>query len=1248
MSSQFTLAGLTDLLLLFGFGFPHLPVDEDYKAVLSPEEQETVVGNSIILDARLSTDPLGNPAKYHYWAFSQIPIGSRVSEVGFEYLDSDGTRVQYTPDIPGIYEIALIVGDDSFISPPAFSTSYIKINIYPYGKGLIPDVSFIWNYLGDFWELFKDKEFYSTMWGAFAQIAGSRLLSLYQTNFNKSIATIQELFQKRWIDFDPSISLNKEDCYFVLGDNYTGSGARSNSVSLSATNPYVNAIFINASEGSFDKTPYGKKVGKRFLKYWQSSHVLYRGEDSIADLIIPIPISTFFTKNVEIIRSNDAHDWRLCNALFSKTLNFETLGVKYGDILVISISLLFNGVTSGKQSYLNLFITGARDNCIGFVFNGNLITNVPDAGIKDEDVLRICQELMIPGVSLVAGTLTYDPNSPAAFIKNSLNSILFKRIFFEEDLFINDVDIGYFNSQLITLHIEPIKINRKRSIKVDDNIVSIPNLQEFIQQPIISREDGKITVVTSTKTEVTRVPYFLFENLDYISSNKNLFTYANFTSSNIVEIPFGDLIDRSIEQGDFIDYNDQTFIIIEVIDKIRVKINTTLSFSKANVKINLRRRIEGTFIRFCKNIIEDSPKLWSEVVFLNNNKTIEDNFGSIVGISQEQLAKQDVLINYKSAISGLLYGLAKGPTPEYLKIGAQILLGLPFASTRGRIIDIKIDYKVRPDLSPEFGRLIIEEIDSNGVPTGLVNIYAYPQGTQVFVMGKWQPLNPSFSGLAINPATNKEYSIGDVVERFTPLSKGVEVIDYISNPDYVRKVASSPEAQLQKYHTFFLRLNSDVFFGPDLGFVFDYIGKMKPSFVTVKLIVEKIFEDVEIVTDELKFSVTKSLSDIEGISLPFPNILTSYEDMPYILNVGGELYLRYIKGFDLITTGNSTATSSAGGFVNQRINELHDSPFILSDDLLIIYSGVNKGEYPIQTVNSDVSISVSSVLSSAQNQKFSIYRRLKNPIFTGNATFTNGSPNVTLPSGNLSSGLAVGDYIFFYGPFVSRNYRINSVSGTSIVLDNSIVELSANYDFVCYRDGLLTTTLLQTTDFPFNGMFTSGNSLVPISGPFEEMLVKKGDVLVRNDGATFDIYDFNEATQNVYIIPPAPDNTVLPLRIERRYKANSFPIDVDLLTTSDEVKLIINTTDLMTQYSVTTASSDVVDFSMAIDLSIWNILPGDFYKILTGPDSSIDIGYGPGVYVIAIINSITQLTLTRPLTSTQNMADFNLIRVKNN
>lgn len=1247
--------------LTFGLGRTPLPINNQFKAKNSFQDITKIIGSSVKCDARQSVLDTGNPPLFYFWSFVSIPIGSEVARVGFESIEDDDSIVSFTPDITGFYRVSLVVSDGIFDSNPVYSDIYIKILDVPTGQGLVPDASFIWDYLGDFWNLFADQKIFSTMWSSYVQIFTNRLLSLYQTDFNKSILTIQDYFQKKWLNFNPELSLEEEESYFILGDDYCGVQAFGNVIGLSEGQLFGNQVTIPLTEANLLKTPYGKKVGKRILRFWDSSYNLYRSDVIISGLL-PSGYSLFFTKNADVISTTTSHPWRLCYTLGSFTKNFEKEGVKIGDRVKFAVQLSLDGKSTGQTSYLYLPIIAVRENQIGFSLSDELQNGVSDPGLSNEVVAQIAKDLQIDGITEdLLGNILYLPNTLGRFLKDTITSVSFKKSFYEEQLLIQAIDLGYFQSKKVSLLVRPISIFRYKAFPLPDDVISIPTLQEYIEQPGFSETpDGKKYIIKNVNQQeiiqIYRNPLFLFENLDFITSATELDVSCSFiANSKTIFSTFGDFVDRSIEQGDIIQVpglnggpsgESKDYVIVSV-RAGELDIQPSPSFSINNVRCKIMRRISGNYLRFVNGAFNSTgtpaqglpPNLWSEVTFFDNGKTIEDNFGILVSITREQLKNQKVTSSYRAAVAGLLYGLSKGPSMKDLRIGAQILLGLPFTYYKGIILDIKPNYEVGPNFEPKTGRITIEETDVQGKPTGLITNYFYPQGAQILIAGKWVPLNPDFSGLAINPVTEKEYQVGDSVEQFAPLSKGILIVDYLSDPAYVNQISPSFIDQLRKYHTIYLRANTDLFNGPDFSFVVNYIKLVKSAFLFLKSAIEKDLSDQVIITDKLQLEVGTQFFDISGLSLPGANTFSYSNDSQEIFTMDGRIFTRYIKGYDLSTL-STAANSQAGGFITARANEMHDSPYILAGDTLIIYSGPNMGSYTVSSVLNDQNLITSGNFEQASNQTFAIYREIKNPIWNGTCSCTQGNSSITLPNGDLSSGIAVGDKIFFYvGPLRTRTYRIISIAGTAITLDQNFIESSITYSFVIYREALLTNQLLGGN---FSVSFTNGNPWAVNTSFISQFIPKKGDTLTSIDGDVFDIFDFDETINGLYLNPTPSFTTTKSCQVTRSYAPTGFPADMSTVCLKDVLEL-----ELLPQASTATINSGsaIITFSGGTNLSTWNVLPGDFFKLYTGGDASVDIGYGMGVFVIAEATS-SQLTLTRPLQYTQNTATYSIKRIK--
>lgn len=123
-------------------------------------------------------------------------------KVLFQGSLSGATTVKPTfyPDIAGFYKFDLIVFDGELFSSPETVVVNVVQSVLP--RGVIPDLSFMWNYLSDFWNLVEDKERVEVVWGSIAQIAATELYSLWQTEYSKSLRDIQRTFIRRWLHYD--------------------------------------------------------------------------------------------------------------------------------------------------------------------------------------------------------------------------------------------------------------------------------------------------------------------------------------------------------------------------------------------------------------------------------------------------------------------------------------------------------------------------------------------------------------------------------------------------------------------------------------------------------------------------------------------------------------------------------------------------------------------------------------------------------------------------------------------------------------------------------------------------------------------------------------------------------------------------------------------------------------------------------------------------------------------------------------
>lgn len=219
------------------------------------------------------------------------------------------------------------------------------------------------------------------------------------------------------------------------------------------------------------------------------------------------------------------------------------------------------------------------------------------------------------------------------------------------------------------------------------------------------------------------------------------------------------------------------------------------------------------------------PRLWAETTYLDNRPTIEANFGLPAEFTLDDLSTLPENVDYLSAVRGLWYAYFNGPTVFNIKAGVQILLGLPYAEETGTIEEI------RDDFSTTNGRILVRDL----VNTEIVRSYTFPHSLLV----------------ETNPATGKPYVVGDKVVQFSPLVKGVEVLDYVNSSKWFGGyVGQGAFFEVEKFFKFLIRVDSKAFNLNALLFVKSFVLRIKPTYTFPLFVVLANVPSTEVLVDD--------------------------------------------------------------------------------------------------------------------------------------------------------------------------------------------------------------------------------------------------------------------------------------------------------------------------------------------------------------------------------------------------------------
>jgi hypothetical protein len=378
--------------------------------------------------------------------------------------------------------------------------------------------------------------------------------------------------------------------------------------------------------------------------------------------------------------------------------------------------------------------------------------------------------------------------------------------------FVSDNYVTYFKG-----------IIRRSKISVDPLVMRIPRLQEVIAinrvenapSPLIG--DFNFIIETITTVQGNEINSISFLNTWFTEVARGLHGYSDSSNHNYFyddTVNFETLLGADADlRGHIIEFSDgRIFRLYAVIDSNQIELfDDALPFDLANINWKIR------------SLSEVPEHLWAEVTFLDNRPTVEANFGKLIGFTLDHLNSRTDNLDYLSAVQGLWYFIWNARTPYNIRVGSQIILGLPFSEVRGTITDI------RSNFDSTRARILIMDEKNNAI----VRSYFYP----------------SVLSIETNPATGTAYTSGDIVEQFAPLCKGVEVVDYISDPDWwLPFVGAGDFFEPQKISNFAIIINSTVFNLTNISFLIEFIKKNKPKYVYPY------------------FSVSKSESDLFNIS----------------------------------------------------------------------------------------------------------------------------------------------------------------------------------------------------------------------------------------------------------------------------------------------------------------------------------------------------------------------------------------------
>lgn len=679
---------------------------------------------------------------------------------------ADTIKPTFFPDVLGFYKFDLQVFDGALYSTPR-AVTVVNVLDSPLPRGVIPDLTFMWNYLSDFWSLVEDSGRIETFWSGLAQVAATELYSLWQVEYSKSLRDIQRTFIRRWLHYD---LLVREPFVEIGTTRFIFRGVDSNTLLNTATLysgvlvidvSFQSSIVINLTNPLVQTPAQLASTIQAILQQadsrWMVTVVPVDGAHSLLRIYAPFgfDISTATTVGIFTIGAQ--------NVPLKGTAGVLTNQMSYKT----EISLL--GIDIRQNDVLSVEIHDPS----GAVYN----TAVHIASITDvpTDALRFQRLLLLEPLPLFASSNWQIPCKATSTQVNYYQGLVEKN------------DIGVFE------------------------VVDLVNGSVFYYQT---------TVVTAVAAETNSVLVDPTAVMPFLTSPAlySVFFWGVYRrtympiESLIVDIPYLQRIINTPNENEVLRRNVDFFL-----DTYRgqpcVRFDPTVW-----VDVPMGQPLIAV------------PRLWAEYTYLDNRPTIEANFGIPVDFTLADLAQLPSNVDYLSSVQGLWYAYINGPTLFDIRVGVQILLGLPFAEENGTITEIRADF------SPNEGRILVQDTDN----TEIVRSYQYPAELE----------------LETNPATGLLYVVGDKVVQFAPLVTGVDVRDYIKDPKWFQGYLSQGAfTEIEKYFKFLVRVDSSTFNLSALLFVQSFILQIKPTYTYPLFVVLASLQDTDVsVSDEMDYT----------------------------------------------------------------------------------------------------------------------------------------------------------------------------------------------------------------------------------------------------------------------------------------------------------------------------------------------------------------------------------------------------------
>lgn len=688
--------------------------------------------------------------------------------------DSTSAMPTFYPTAVGFYRFDLIVNDGNSNS----ESSVVSINVVesPLPRGVVPDMGFMFNYLSDFWRMVEDSPRVAVLWSALAQVVSTELYTLWQHEYSKSLRDIQRRFVRRWLHYD--LLLGEPVPEFTTVRVVLGGVTSSTMDPLGVAGVEGTTLVISSDALTENATVIIEEADPV-----TAASLAFELSSKLQD------IDSRFSVDV-VVRRDSLEEVRIV-ADFPFTIEAGT-----------SLPIFTVGQVNGALSGTGAIKFGTR--------SIRLDRSLTGLGLQEDDLLALDGEIF--RIASVSDDLLDTYPSQRLTVKRELPANVPSDWFIGSKAASNLLD---FYNGLVSLG-DSLFLEVASTAGTTSSLLSETELIECV---VLGAQETRSAEASAVAFDATPLG-------------------AVFVQPN-TEIRVAKVVRRTYLPLDALVDDIPTLVEHVVIDDDEATLRRNVDYFLETFRgVSCIRFMSGMTTPYDIWEGELPPdRLWAEYTYIDNSETIESNFGIPAGLTVDQLSVLPDTVDYLSAVRGLWYAYLSGPTLYNLRVGTQILLGLPFAERQGVIEEIRTDF------SPNTGRMLIRDTER----TEIVRSYTFPESLDV----------------EVNPDTGEQYAVGDTVEQFAPLVEGAEIIDYVKDPVWFQGMFNQGIIyEVEKYHRFMVRVDSAAFDLSALLLAKDFVLNLKPRITYPIFLVRKDlgYTDVDI-NDEMTAVVSLTLDD---------------------------------------------------------------------------------------------------------------------------------------------------------------------------------------------------------------------------------------------------------------------------------------------------------------------------------------------------------------------------------------------------